>query len=134
MSLYYIVIAGFLGVATGILVVGGLFKLRLTNIERRFSCRIKQLESEMAVLNSSAVGLGKKVLRLESRLARVGEIQDEMKSKDGDIAFLQAQKLIEQGVDNLTVANNCGLSDSEINLMRLLHNEQARPAQSAALL
>lgn len=107
------------------------FFLALRKFKRDHEQHIKKLESTIKVLSSGSLGMGQKMLALEAQIVRLRDAQEEMKLSDIDFSYVQAQKLISQGVDDDAVAANSGLSSTEINLMRLLHRQEVKIADHA---
>lgn len=97
--------------------------LALKKLKTEYLVRIGKLETNVSILTSGALGMGQKMLSLEAKYLRLSEIQEEIKQSDTEFSYTQAQKLISQGVDDIAVAANSGLSSTEINLMRLLQNQ-----------
>lgn len=97
--------------------------LALRKLRSEHSIQIKRLETNVSVLTSGALGMGQKMLSLEVKYQRLNQALDEIRQSDIEFSYTQAQKLISQGVDDNAVAANSGLSSTEINLMRLLQNQ-----------
>ncbi len=97
--------------------------LAVKKLKAEHAERISKLETNVSILTSGALGMGQKMLSLEAKYLRLSEIQEEIKLSDTEFSYTQAQKLISQGVDDVAVAANSGLSSTEINLMRLLQNQ-----------
>ncbi|WP_086931379.1 DUF2802 domain-containing protein [Agarilytica rhodophyticola] len=93
----------------------------------RHACQsqIKKIESTVNIMTSGSLGMGQKMLTLEKKVSNLRHAQNEMKVSDVDFSYTQAQKLIAQGMDSRAIAANSGLSASEINLMRLLHQHHS---------
>ncbi len=87
------------------------------------STDIQKLQTNVSVLTSGALGMGQKMLSLEAKYQRLREAQEEIKQSDLEFSYTQAEKLISQGVDDVGVAANSGLSSTEINLMRMLQGK-----------
>lgn len=112
--------------------------LRYVSITRKkHYAEVDKLQHQFKMLNAGAIGMGEKIIRLEAQVRSLHKAQEEMQTSDLDFSYTQAQKLIERGIDGDQVAVNSGLSSSEIQLMQLLHQQdapakQARPQQVAA--
>ena len=97
-------------------------RIRVTQIE--WQSEIRALSQSVERVNAGSIGLGKKVLELEQAHSNLLDEQDELKSSSHDVAYLQAKSLIEQDVDDATIASSSGLGASEIHLMRILHSQR----------
>jgi hypothetical protein len=97
-------------------VVGGLNK--------QHKRQMKRMETNISVLTSGSLGMGQKMIAIEGKLHKLQASLNELKQSDIDYSYTRAQKLIEQGVDSRAVAANSGLSSSEINLMRLMYQQE----------
>ena len=97
----------------------------LQQLKRDSLENIEKLSKEVSVYSSASVGIGDRILKLEERLRSLSASQGEVRHHDLDFSYIQAQKLIEQGVDGPTIAANSGLSPSEVNLMQLLHQKNS---------
>ena len=84
---------------------------------------MKALDSQVKMMVSGSVGLGQRIILLESKLRKVNESQDKLKESDLAFSFTQAQRLIDQGASADLVATQSGLSQSEIQLMLLLKRQ-----------
>lgn len=83
-----------------------------------------RLEKRLRIITSGAVGMGEKLVQLESRLADAVNGQLQAAEMEAQFSYTQALKLIESGVDHNVVMSNSGLSESEVNLMELLHQSR----------
>jgi len=88
------------------------------------------LEKRLRIITSGAVGMGEKLVQLEARLSEAVVSQMQAAETEAQFSYTQALKLIESGVDHSVVMSNSGLSESEVNLMELLHQTKADVAQS----
>ncbi len=94
------------------------------------ACRIHELEKKLQILMSGSIGVGHRMIALEKKLRSLENKQHSLEKSDTDFSYARAQMLIEQGVDVKTVSANSGLSSSEIDLMRMLH-EHSRQSDVA---
>lgn len=92
-------------------------------LKRDHSDKTETLTKALSVYSSGMVGIGDRIVGLEQRLRSINESQTENRQQELDFSYMQAQKLIEQGLDASTVAANSGLTPSEVNLMQLLHRQ-----------
>lgn len=84
---------------------------------------LNRLSNNVSVLTSGSVGMGKKILVLEEKYQNLREKFEEIKESEVAFSYTQAEKLIQQGIDDQAIAANSGLSTTEINLMRLLKGQ-----------
>ncbi|SMF36661.1 Protein of unknown function [Alteromonadaceae bacterium Bs31] len=91
------------------------------NQQREYNNRLREMDKKLRVVISGSLGVGQRIISLEKKLHSLENKQDSMEKNDVDFSYARAQMLIEQGVDVKTVAANSGLSSSEVDLMRMLH-------------
>ena len=101
--------------------LGAFFITRWQN--RKHKSEIDKIMKNLKVVTSASVGMGQRLIELESNIANLRDVQDEFKHKDLDFSYSQAHKLIRQGLSSDTVAANSGLSISEVSLMELMQQE-----------
>jgi len=89
-------------------------------LQQQISEHIKQLQ----LVSSGSLGMGQRMMVLENKMRCLKTQQDDIRQNDLEFSYTQAQKLLEQGVDEATVVTNSGLSASEIALMKLLQQQQ----------
>ncbi len=111
-------------------VVSVVFSLLLINriinkLNRHHAMQMKQLEDRLSILTSSSLGMGKKIIAMEERMQSTQKTLGEMRRSDQDFSYSQAQKLIAEGLDEKAIAANSGLSDTEIHLMQMLHQQKS---------
>ena len=87
---------------------------------------ISTLEKKIYIATSTSLGMGQRMLELESKIISLRDLHDEFKHNDLNFSYSQANNLIEQGLELEAVAANSGLSLSEVNLMELLHREKIK--------
>lgn len=98
--------------------------------ERRLIGHIDQLERQLSIVTSGSIGMGQRVLDLESQLQTMKRDQADRDSSDSTLSYAQASMLFDQGLDAETVASTCSLSLSEASLMELMY-KQARHGKTA---
>lgn len=104
--------------------------IRMSAFSKNVEAEKEKLEKRLRIITSGAVGMGEKIVQLESRLADAVNGQLQAAELEAQFSYTQALKLIENGVDHSVVMSNSGLSESEVNLMELLH--QAKRSVSHA--
>lgn len=87
---------------------------------------ILALEKKIHIVTSTSLGMGQRMLELESNIKNLRDLHDEFKHNDLNFSYSQANNLIEQGLNPEAVAANSGLSLSEVNLMELLYRERIK--------
>ena len=106
------------------LVISLLVFIRVSSLNRKIQHEKDTLEKRLRIITSGAVGMGEKIIQLESRLADAVNGQLQAAEVEAQFSYTQALKLIESGVDHSVIMSNSGLSESEVNLMELLHQSQ----------
>ncbi len=95
---------------------------------REVSQMINKLAKELRAGQSGSVGMGRRVLALESRLRKTSERQEEISESQQLTAFptqyRQAAKMFENGDSVNDVATNCGLSRTEASLLSLMNRQK----------
>ena len=92
---------------------------------------ILALEKKIYIVTSTSLGMGQRMLELESKIMSLRDLHDEFKHNDLNFSYSQANNLIEQGLEAEAVAANSGLSLSEVNLMELLYRERIKKQRVA---
>ena len=119
MSLLYFSLVAFM--IFSIMLVVFLCVLHSQNIKQKSN--ITKMLKKIDLITSASVGMGQRLIELESKIVSLRDVQDEFKDKDLDFSYGRAHKLISQGLSSDTVAANSGLSVSEVSLMELMHQE-----------
>ena len=89
----------------------------------------KQKQVQMA--QTAVLGIGRRVLELESKLSALRQSQNDLSHSTQDYAFSKAKSLIAQGMSDDAIAESSGLTLSEINLMKLVHSDNDHYPASA---
>jgi site-specific recombinase XerD len=79
----------------------------------------KKLRSELAIVNSGAIGMGQRLIAAEKKINDLICAQDQHNSPES-LPYTQAAKLIEQGADMRQLVDRCGLSEAEAQLMAMM--------------
>ncbi|WP_243432011.1 DUF2802 domain-containing protein [Aliamphritea spongicola] len=113
-------------------VVATVYSLRahrqLQQHQRQYEALINVLRNEIQAMTSSSIGMGHRLVDIESRLNITVEKQQELANRDpGVLAYNQAARLMEMGADVDDLVQNCGIGRPEAELMALLHKEVAAP-------
>lgn len=91
---------------------------------------METLRKQIGVATQGAIGMGQRLLALESKLRALQVKQDEVIGGD-NFAYSQAMQMFQQGADVSTVASNCGFSNSEAELMALVQKQLAKSARTS---
>lgn len=101
---------------------------RLQQHQRQYEALINVLRNEIQAMTSSSIGMGHRLMDIESQLNITVEKQQELANRDpGVLAYNQAARLMEMGADVDDLVRNCGIGRPEAELMALLHKEVAAP-------
>jgi len=101
-------------------------RLAQRKLQNVLEARLQQLEKQIQLQTNAAVGVGHRLIELEKRLQNVQNAQKDIRQGDLELSFIQAQKMIEQGMDASTVSASSGLSASEVALMEMMCHRQSR--------
>lgn len=83
---------------------------------------LTRLQQELRALCSGAVGLGDHLRQLERGLKGLSERHDRLELKDpGERPYAQAIRLVHNGAGATEIADTCGLTRGEAELIRMLH-------------
>ncbi|MFT7560750.1 MAG: hypothetical protein ACI93R_002673 [Flavobacteriales bacterium] len=94
------------------------YLLRQLRLQRK---ELVQLKRGLSIASAGAVGMGQRVLELEAKLLRLKDgIHSQTDSDDG-ASYSRARSLIDQGLPDEVIAASCGISISEVSLMRMVH-------------
>ena len=96
--------------------------VRISRFQKKVRTEFDKLDRQTQILTSGSLGMGEKLVQLEAQLASALNNQHIAGETEAQFSYTQALKLIESGVDHSLITSNCGLSDSEVSLMELLHN------------
>lgn len=81
----------------------------------------RRLESELAVSNSAAIGMGNRLIAMEKRLAQgAGGAPDAPTEQP----YTEANQLFRMGVSVEEVARRCGLSRAEASLLQAMQEHR----------
>ncbi|MDH5778243.1 MAG: DUF2802 domain-containing protein [Gammaproteobacteria bacterium] len=104
------------------LLVSVLFLIRS---RRELAGRVKEivtLQRDIRAITAAAIGVGERVLELERRQKRLTERQDTMDIYDpANQPYEQAIRMVQTGSDVTELVDICGLSESEAELITLMH-------------
>lgn len=88
--------------------------------------RHRRLESELAVVNSAAIGMGNRLLAMEKRVQEGAASEASVpgasagNGTEQDLPYTQARQLFQMGMDVEEVAQRCGLSRAEASLLQAM--------------
>jgi hypothetical protein len=116
-----------LGVLTWVAFGALRYVQRLKEEVARESGRVGTLERDLQALCAGVRGWGDAVVRLEGRVHRVSERQDELALREPDQGvYLQAIRLVQQGAGVEDLVASCALPQSEAELLYALHRNAER--------
>lgn len=112
-----------------VLAVSGLFLLLSTLLMIRGRRRllkhlheIQELQRDMRAITAAAIGVGERVLEIERRQRRLSERQEQLDIYDSaNQPYEQAISMIKHGADVAELVEVCGISESEAELVALMH-------------
>jgi len=91
--------------------------------------RHRRLESELAVVNSAAIGMGNRLLSMEKRVQESGAGSTTGSSTESapgqELPYTQARQLFQMGMEVEEVAQRCGLSRAEASLLQAMQEHQS---------
>ncbi len=108
-----------------LLALGGIFYLvrKLKSENARLATELDALRHDFNALCSGAVGVNKRVLRLEQRGRDLQHRQDsiEQRQKPSQRPYGEAINLVQKGADEMRLVQELGLTRSEADLIVMLH-------------
>lgn len=88
--------------------------------------KLKLLSNDVSALCAGAAGVGSHLNKLEQKIKRVLERQDQLDLRDpSERALEQATRMVRQGATVEEVVSACGLVRAEAELLLLLHRAQS---------
>ncbi len=112
-------------IAVSLVALGGIFYLarKLSAQNARLASELDMLRQDFNALCSGAVGVNKRVLRLEQRGRDLQQRQDSMEQqqKPSQRPYGEAIQLVQKGADAARLVEEFGLSRSEAELIVMLH-------------
>lgn len=81
----------------------------------------RRLESELAVSNSAAIGMGNRLIAMEKRLAQGAGGSPDAPTEQ---PYTEANQLFRMGVSVEEVARRCGLSRAEASLLQAMQEHR----------
>lgn len=91
---------------------------------RRVKQGQKRLESELALANSAAIGMGNRLLNMEKRLQQGGSSSG-TEADNEDLPYTQASQLFAMGLSVEEVGRRCGLSRAEASLLQAMQENKS---------
>ena len=87
--------------------------------------QIAALKSDVHALCSGAVGVGRRLARMEMHLNQQDERQDKLEMRESnDQAYGHAVRMVQKGADIDELVETCRLSRGEAELILLLHRSE----------
>ena len=83
---------------------------------------IRDLQHNIRAITAAAIGVGERVLELERRQRRLTERQEQLDIYDpANQSYEQAIRMVKGGADVSELVDVCGISESEAELVALMH-------------
>ncbi|TQV84199.1 DUF2802 domain-containing protein [Exilibacterium tricleocarpae] len=99
----------------------------LCSVRQRRQARLtrqlyQQLQRELQVANSGAMGMGRRLVGVERRLKSTVHRQQQFEQQgENQASYSEAITLFDTGIDAAEVARRCNLSQAEASLMEMMH-------------
>lgn len=94
-----------------------------------WQAQVAALNTDVTGLCAGAVGVGKRLARIERGLRLQDERQDKLEMRDSDLqAYGQATRLAHRGADAAELVRSCGISQGEAELIVSLHGMTSNAA------
>jgi hypothetical protein len=98
--------------------------IKQKNAEKRAVLLVAELRKEIQVMSGSTIGMGKRIIGIETKLDSSLEKQLELEQRDpDDVVYSQAARLVEMGANVDDLVHSCGIGRPEAELMTLMHKE-----------
>lgn len=98
--------------------------IRQKRLEKSSQLLVASLRSEIQAMSGSTIGMGKRIVDIETKLETTLEKQRELEQRDPDeVAYAQAARLVEMGANVDDLVHSCGIGRPEAELMTLMHKE-----------
>jgi len=123
-SEYYMVLLGVLNIALIAVVIKMAAQQRQRSIA--YERKLKLLNDDVSALCAGAAGVGGNLQKIEQKIKRMMERQDQLDSREpSDRALDQASRMVRQGATVEELVTTCGLVRAEAELLMLLHRAQS---------
>ena len=105
-----------------VLFVVSLMLLRSHNRLKQHLGEIRNLQHDIRAITAAAIGVGERVMELERRQRRLTEKQEQFDHYDpANMTYEQAINMVQHGADVQELVDMCGISESEAELVTLMH-------------
>ncbi len=92
--------------------------------EQKSAQLVITLRKEIQAMSGSTIGMGKRIVGIETKLEETIEKQLEFAQRDpDDVVYSQAARLVEMGANVDDLVHSCGIGRPEAELMTLMHKE-----------
>ena len=81
-------------------------------------------QKQLKMINSGVIAMGQRILELESDLTKIRQSQASLGEGQQDYSYSKARNLLENDLEEETIATACGLSVSEVQLMKLIYSAE----------
>ena len=124
---HWLLLLGAVAALLVLLVVFLMLRLRLREQEDALLRQeVARLRDDLGALCSGAVGVSERVARIEGKLQRVSERQEQMESATPESQpYDQAVELARKGANAEELVKQCGLTKGEADLVVMMHRMDA---------
>ncbi|MCB1664498.1 MAG: DUF2802 domain-containing protein [Pseudomonadales bacterium] len=106
---------------------------KVQRLQERLDNDMRALRGEITAVSRGAVGLGKRVKKVQDTLQDTRRRQEDLENKDmGDVAIIHASKLALMGAPTEELVSTCGLSKAEASLLSLMAARSKAEGRHAA--
>lgn len=111
-----------LAVSSLLFLLSALFLIRGRRRLAQHLHEIRDLQHDIRAITAAAIGVGERVLELERRQRRLSERQEQLDIYDpANQPYEQAILMVRNGADVTELVDVCGISESEAELVALMH-------------
>jgi len=123
--------------------------------QQKFEERLRQLQTQLNTVSRGAIGVGKRLIETEQRLAATLARQSSLETTlettlesaleqreaprspaafiDELVPYAAAERMLEQGATTDSLMRQCGLSQAEAELMALVHAQAGMAAEKTPI-
>lgn len=103
--------------------------LATSSLRKKFEHFERKSEKQAGMLNSGVLAMGQRVVELEQRIASLRKQQSDSAPDSDDYSYSRARTLLDRGLSADAVSATCGLSLSEVELMKLIRSPKSPELQ-----
>ncbi len=94
-------------------------RAQLAKLQQRLEQLEQQLQSELNTINSGVIGIGQRVISAEKRINQLSS-RDQQPADEESLPYSQAASMLERGADVDQLAERCGLTEAEAQLIAMM--------------